>query len=322
MLLTVLKYGGQWEFLARLFQKKGPTFEKFIDNFANLISDEVYRTCVVDLGKKYRMVDLQEKQTLFSAYPYARYATDVTFQQAYRPSGSLQEGKLYYSAKHKLYGFKVEVSVLPNGYALNCSSHNPGSTSDLRIFQEAQNFHKVELKKTREEREKEDDGELSTTQGRYWGVLMDKGYQGAAEFIRAIIPKKKPKNGTLSRSDTQRNERIASDRVLVENFFGQMCGLWNLMGGKWKWAEGDYDAYFKLCAGFTNMHINWHPLRTEDVDRFRRLRNRLDDIGASRIEKRRRVQERYRQRRRARVNLQFRAEQIHSVPRIGREDEH
>lgn len=50
----------------------------------------------------------------FGNYPTAHYATDVTFQQANCPSVNIQEEKKYYSGKHKLYGFKVEVSVLAN----------------------------------------------------------------------------------------------------------------------------------------------------------------------------------------------------------------
>ena len=69
------------------------------------------------------MSDLRESQHDFKSFPKALHATDVTFQQAFRPSGSIEEGKRYFSSKHKLYGYKVDVSVLPNGLALDMTPH-------------------------------------------------------------------------------------------------------------------------------------------------------------------------------------------------------
>ncbi|ETV68307.1 hypothetical protein H257_15749 [Aphanomyces astaci] len=73
----------------------------------------------------------------FTNYPYARYATDVTFQQT-NPAGSYAEKKSYYSGKHSLYGHKVEVSVLPNGLAINCTKS---------IFDDNLEFHANDLAK-------------------------------------------------------------------------------------------------------------------------------------------------------------------------------
>ena len=65
-------------------------------------------------------------------------------------------------------------------------------------------------------------------------------------------------------TDVKRNRLISSDRIIVENVFGQLCGIWNVMGSKWKWNEKSYDPIFKLCLGLTNFHIGWNPLRHED----------------------------------------------------------
>ena len=43
-----------------------------------------------------------DNRRAFKSFPYARYATDVTFQQAIRPMGVMQEGKTYFSGLHKL----------------------------------------------------------------------------------------------------------------------------------------------------------------------------------------------------------------------------
>ena len=54
---------------------------------------------------------------------------------------------------------------------------------------------------------------------------MDKGYQGAADDLRAVIPKKKPVRGLLSREDEEYNKKLSSGRILVENFFGRLGSL-------------------------------------------------------------------------------------------------
>ena len=87
----------------------------------------------------------------FKHYLCARYAGDVTFCQSNCPSGSLQEGKKYFCGKHKLYGYKVEVSVLPIGLAVHCNSHYPGSVADIDIFYKNADIHDVAFLKSKNE---------------------------------------------------------------------------------------------------------------------------------------------------------------------------
>ena len=138
------------------------------------------------------MKELHANGHVFKNYPMARYATDVTFQPAFRPSGSVEEGKRYYSGKHKLYGFKVEVSVTPNGFGVGSRMHEPGSFSDLVIFQEMQWFHRRTQRKKSDEMDMADSGPLAERYPNQWAVLADKGYQGAGVFCRIIHPKRKP----------------------------------------------------------------------------------------------------------------------------------
>ena len=93
------------------------------------------------------MSELQEKGLLFKNFPFCLEAVDVTFQEVNRPSGNMQEGKVYFSGKHKLYGYKVEVAVRPNGTASGFSKHYPGSFSDVPILYNRIKIHKCRLKK-------------------------------------------------------------------------------------------------------------------------------------------------------------------------------
>lgn len=148
MTLAVLKHGGHWDFLGRMFRVKGPTFERLITQFISMISAFVYEKYVLDVNKTWCMKDMTEIGKGFSNYKFARYATDVTFQQSNRPCGNIDEAKKYFSGKHKLYGYKVEVSVLPVGFAIFCSDHYYGSKSDIDIFHEMRSQHRSALEKT------------------------------------------------------------------------------------------------------------------------------------------------------------------------------
>ena len=223
MTLCVMKHGGQWDFLAKMFGLKGPSFEKLIMKIIGSISLPVYKHYVEAQARKRTMDKLSESRRNFRQYPMDLYATDSTFQSSLRPSGSVEEGKKYVSGKHKQYGYKVEVSVLPNGLALCCSEHELGSVSDLTLFQRMQYLHTKQLKKKQGDMDYDDDGPLSNKFERSWGVLVDKGYQGASDLYRVTHPKKKPVHGVLTPSEVKLNRMISSDRIIVDNVFGRLC---------------------------------------------------------------------------------------------------
>ncbi|ETM35310.1 hypothetical protein L914_17756 [Phytophthora nicotianae] len=107
-----MKCGGTWEMLSKLFQIKTPTFIKTIVGFLEVVAPKMYDKWIAE----YAGGNLGPH---VPASPLCTYATDVTFQQSNRPSGSMAESMPWYSAKHKLYGFKVEVSVNPRGFHLS-----------------------------------------------------------------------------------------------------------------------------------------------------------------------------------------------------------
>ncbi|KAG3107373.1 hypothetical protein PI124_g13314 [Phytophthora idaei] len=113
MLLVVMKYGGTWDMLARIFRIKTPTFIKTITGFIEIVAPKLHEAWVASQLDDSSMRALVTSGHTFQNFPCALYATDVTFQQSNRPSGSMAETMPFYSAKHKLYGFKVEVFVNP-----------------------------------------------------------------------------------------------------------------------------------------------------------------------------------------------------------------
>ena len=103
--------------------------------YINILENHLYKMFVNKTDLLYKISTLRSNKTQFKYFPYELEAIDVTFQEANRPSGKMQGGKKYFSRKHKLYGFKMEVTVRPNGMAVACSQHFPGSVSDLNIMQ-------------------------------------------------------------------------------------------------------------------------------------------------------------------------------------------
>lgn len=69
---------------------------------------------------------------------------------------------------------------------------------------------------------------------------MDKGYQGAAEIIQAVPPKRKLRDGFTVLEKERRNRKVASDRIIVENDFWEQCALWIVMSSKYRWDEKFY----------------------------------------------------------------------------------
>ena len=163
----------------------------------------------------------------------------------------------------------------------------------------------------------DDMGPLKETYPNQWAILADKGYQGAAEFCRIVHPKRNPQGGFLSPAHVAENRAISSDRIIVENYFGCLCGLWNVIGMKWKWSEENYYPVFRLWLGLTNFHIRWKPLREQDMSFYKQLTNRWYNIGNSQLELRRRIQKRYREKRADTMRRQFRASCVLDL--LGRE---
>lgn len=307
MLLTVLKHGGNWDFLAKMFNCKGPNFERLMIKYCKAISPILYKQFVEEAEQRFTYKRLFDRNRLFANHPSARYATDVCFQQSNRPSGNMQEALPWYSGKHKLYGYKFEASVLSTGMCISCSSHARAGRSDLEILQSRSEFHARALRKRTGELEIEDNDDGHDYYTAMWSILVDKGYQGIKEFLRGIHPIRKPPNRILSPSENRYNAEVSSDRIIVENYFGRLLSLWGVLSHKWRWAEDNYDMMLFLSVALTNIHIQGSPLRENDGEFYQKYKNRLLDIGIGGYNKRRLTQKRYREKRQRQMNIQFRA---------------
>jgi len=306
MLLTTMKHAGSWDALGQMFAIRGPTFERVIIKFLNIISPHLYEKFVESVQAKYTWKKIYNDKTHFKHFNFAVDAVDVTFQQANRPLGNHTEAKVYYSGKHHLYGYKLEVSVRPNGLASDCSEHYPGSVTDISIMSERVQIHRKRVTKKSDETSITDECELSDEYPNEWAILADKGYQGSHEFLRTVTPHKNPRRGNLSAEQETYNKEISIDRIIVENFFGRLQNLWKIMARKYVWSEKMYDPMAKMCVALTNFHIENLPLRSLDGTWYTRYVNRLIEMGEETERTRALKQRQYRARRRRRLSIGFR----------------
>lgn len=317
MALAVLKHYDTWEKHALDFGMKAPTFEKLMQKVYTITEPVLFAKYV----KEVTMHEQVEKQKQFRNYPYALYATDVKFQPAYRPSGRFSEQKRYFSGKHKQYGFKLECSVAYPGRAIDLSDHQPGSVSDLTMFLDRQDIHRAMLQKTAGDAAIPDRGERSEQFDDSWAVLVDKGYQGAQDTIRTIQPKRQPRGGVLDHTDLDRNRRVSSDRVLVENYFGRVCSLWNVMYVTFKWNESSFDMLSRISFALTNAHVSWMPLRGDDGVYYQSVLARYFSMAEQKRCNKARTQKNYLIRRNRRLSLQNQASPSTFSRRMARDEE-
>ncbi|KAF1335965.1 Succinyl-coa:3-ketoacid coenzyme a transferase, partial [Globisporangium splendens] len=211
----------------------------------------------------------------FVHIPAARCCTDAIFQQSNKPGGNVQEAEPYFHSKYKLYGVKMEVSVLPNGQVIDCTNHFPGSTANIQIFRENMEFHTRELRKLPDDHEVEDTEPMHDIYVDQWCAIVDKNYERLADKMRAVHPARALPGERLSLEEERMNHKISSDRMVVEDYFGRLCGLWWICSDKFRWGVTLYDDIVRVCLALTNAHAGVRPLRTQDADYYHGRENSL-----------------------------------------------
>lgn len=68
IVLTVLKHGASWNFLARMFQISSSFFKSIMMKFLDLTADKLNETIVVGTEKKYLMQQLVNKKKVFKTF--------------------------------------------------------------------------------------------------------------------------------------------------------------------------------------------------------------------------------------------------------------
>ena len=125
--------------------------------------------------------------------------------------------------------FPYELIIDPNGRILRVSKPYEGRVHDF------------EIRKT--------EGPLPAVP-----ILADSGYQGLQNEHSAavILPKKKPKNGSLSSSEQARNTKLARCRIAIEHTFAYLK-KWHILAARYRGHLSNYPQIFQTIAGIYNL---------------------------------------------------------------------
>lgn len=184
----------------------------------------------------------------------AKFVMDITFQPIWKPTGTYNEVKQYFSGKHKACGLKSQCIHDRKGRVVHCISGVRGSVHDLTICRNNLEEVKRVIKKPAIDDEIEDERDL------YWSVLVDAGYRGLQKSLNAIMPYKKKPNKRFTNRQKKFNKKLASQRVICERFYGRLKGKFRITSSKYRNSRDEYSKHFRLCVALTNYHIILHPL--------------------------------------------------------------
>ena len=83
----------------------------------------------------------------------------------------------------------------------------------------------------------------------------DTGYQGIAKIHANVeIPKKRSKKNPLTQEDKQRNKRISSERVVVENII-RAVKIFRIIAEKYRNRRRKFGLRFNLIAAIHNLNL-------------------------------------------------------------------
>jgi DDE superfamily endonuclease len=105
-----------------------------------------------------------------------------------------------------------------------------------------------------------------------WAVMADKGYIGANDVARIVVPHKNPRNGRLTVEQRGFNASLSRARIICENFYGRLKKTFAITHLKYRGDLKNYDSAFDTCVALTNLLIRDAPLRQEDRDFYQRVR--------------------------------------------------
>lgn len=114
MLFVVCKHGCQWDFLAKMFGINRSILQRLISRFMRSVLAVLVDISIYSCREYHTMPRLLEDKTGFKNYKLAEYASDVTFRKLIDQAEIMKKQKAILVESTKLYGYKTDISVLPN----------------------------------------------------------------------------------------------------------------------------------------------------------------------------------------------------------------
>jgi hypothetical protein len=113
-----------------------------------------------------------------------------------------------------------------------CTAFAQGKRHDFRLFKESKTHINPDIK-----------------------VITDTGYQGIQKLHnQSESPKKKTKKNPLTKEDKQKNQALASERVVNENVIG-MIKRFKIISDKYRNRRKRFCLRFNLISGIYNIEL-------------------------------------------------------------------
>lgn len=85
--------------------------------------------------------------------------------------------------------------------------------------------------------------------------IGDKGYQGIQKYHKkSKTPKKKPKNGEMSKEDKRKNRELSRKRIVVEHVIRKMK-IWRILSERYRNRRRRHGLRVRLIAAIYNMEM-------------------------------------------------------------------
>ena len=231
-----------YEILSQLVELKVPTLQRIVKRIVN--------TYFPIFVKKFIPADLPRCLVEFDNFPEAVGAIDSTTIPFLLPS-DLDERPKTFDAKNHVNGLKIQLLVNPRGIAIHVNADFYASTHDKKIFDLSQVTQFVTVKRGK--------------QDIILPILADRGYIGIEKYhVTAIVQQRGDDDETKIR-----NNDIAHDRVIVENFIGRLKGYWGVLTEGYR---GDRRYLKDIAIGLvalTNYLVDQSPLRSKSSENIK-----------------------------------------------------
>lgn len=223
MTLVYLRHHLNFQLLALMFKVSESTANNVFHKWQKFLESALPSSLLEQVKKLEE--NLNEIQKILTNY---ELIVDTEEQEIER-SLDYQEQKNHYSGKKKMHTLKNQVICLPKGEDIvDVVAGELGPKADITIWRE--NANKFDEKQ------------------KFSG---DKAYVGEPQ-IRT--PKKKPKNGELTREEKEKNKEISSERIFVEHLI-RIIKIFKVMGERFRLKKEEYESVFLSVCGLVRLRM-------------------------------------------------------------------
>lgn len=188
---------------------------------------------------------LPPSKVQFKNFPDAVGAVDSSTIQFNKPS-SRELLKASWDAKNKVNGIKLQALVNPEGRAIHITTQYLGGTHDKKIFDVSGVTEFVTVKR----------GVENVT----LPILADRGYVGIESYNKTAIVQQRGD----AKEIIERNAFIATDRQIVERYFGRLKMSWGILTEGYRGDRQNIEVIIQGLVALTNYLTYLHPLTMHD----------------------------------------------------------